>query len=146
MQALEETDRKQKHRRTLDNIIRFTSSVGEGTTFSGSFSGGENIVVRGEVRGKSDVDGVVVISQTGKWIGELTADTVIIAGYLEGDIFARDKIEVQATAQINGNLNCEVIAIETGAVHIGRIDMKNLKKFKNFKEKREQVGEDPLTE
>ena len=144
MQALEKSDRKARYRRTLDNVIRFTSSVGEGTTFTGSFSGGENIVVRGEVQGKSDVEGVVVISETGKWIGELTADVVIVAGYLEGDISAREKIEVQTTANINGNLFSPVIAIESGAVHIGRIDMKNLKQIKHFKEKREQTRDGML--
>lgn len=137
MQALEKKDRKQDFRRTLDSVIRFTSSVGEGTIFTGSFSGGENIVVRGEVHGKSEVEGVVVVTETGKWIGELTADIVIVAGYVEGDICARDKIEVQASANISGNLFSQVIAIESGAVHIGRIDMKNLKEIKHFKEKRE---------
>ena len=145
MQVLEKKDRKQGFRRTLDNVIRFTSSIGEGTTFTGSFGGGENIVVRGEVHGMSDVEGVVVITETGKWIGELIADVVIVAGYVEGDISARDKIEVQAGANISGNLFSQVIAIESGAVHIGRIDMKNLKEIKHFKEKRDYTDDAELS-
>jgi len=138
MQAVEKKVKKQGFRRTLDNIIRFTSSVGEGTTFTGTFGGGENIVVRGQVHGKSDVEGVVVIAETGQWIGELVADVVIVAGQVEGDISAREKIEVQSGAKIKGNLLSQVIAIESGAVHEGRIDMKNIKEIKHFREKREQ--------
>lgn len=141
-QALESNTRKEKKRgfrRTLDNIIRFTSSVGEGTSFTGSFSGGENIVVRGQVHGKSDVDGIVVIAETGKWIGELVADVVIVEGCVEGDIIAREKIEVQTSANVNGNLFSPVIAIESGAVHVGHIDMKNLQQIKHFEEKRGQL-------
>jgi len=130
-------EKKQAFRRTLDNIIRFTSSVGEGTSFNGSFSGGENIVVRGQVKGKSDVDGVVVVAETGKWVGELVADVVIVEGCVEGDIIAREKIEVQATAKINGNLFSPVIAIESGAVHVGHIDMKKGQQIKHYDEKRE---------
>ena len=130
-------EKKQGFRRTLDNIIRFTSSVGEGTLFTGSFSGGENIVVRGQVQGKSDVDGVVVIANSGKWLGELSADVVVVAGRVEGDIFAREKIEVQAGANITGNLTSPVIAIESGAVHVGRIDMRNIQQIKHYEEKRE---------
>ncbi|MGD8925947.1 MAG: polymer-forming cytoskeletal protein [Thioalkalispiraceae bacterium] len=139
MQAvpLEKKDKKQGLRRTLDNIIRFTSSVGEGTIFTGSFSGGENIVVRGQVQGKSDVEGAVVIAETGKWTGELIADVVIVAGCVEGDIRAREKIEVQAGARIKGNLYSPIIAIESGAVHVGRIDMKNLQQINHFDERRE---------
>ena len=137
--ALEKEKKEEKGglRRTLDNIIRFTSSVGEGTTFTGSFGGGENIVVRGQVQGKSNVDGVVVIAETGKWQGELIADVVIVAGHVEGDISAHEKIEVQTGANICGNLFSPIIAIESGAVHVGRIDMKKIKQIKHFKEKRE---------
>jgi len=122
-------------RRTLDNIIRFTSSIGENIEFNGSFSGEGNIVVRGHVKGESDVSSTVVIAETGHWDGKLTADIVIVAGIVNGDIVAREKIEVQANAKITGNLSCPVIAIETGAVHEGHIDM-NTTKVKRFEEKR----------
>lgn len=131
-------EKKQVYRRTMDNIIRFTSSVGEGTSFNGSFSGGENIVVRGQVNGKSNVDGAVVITESGKWVGELIAAVVIVEGCVEGDITAREKIEVQATARISGNLVSPMIAIETGAVQVGHIDMKKTQQIKRYEEKRDQ--------
>ncbi len=108
---------------TLDNFIRFTSSIGEQTDFSGSFNGGENIVVRGTVRGDSHVQGIVVITDTGRWIGSLSADVVIIAGKFHGDVTAREKIEVQSTAQVQGNLHSPSLAIEYGAVHVGHVLM-----------------------
>ena len=99
--------------RTLDSIIRFTSSIGEGSTFTGSFSGGENIVVRGKVQGESDVQGAVVIAESGHWIGQLKADIVVVAGKVESP----------------------VVAMETGAIHEGRLSMHS--KLKTFEEKRE---------
>lgn len=121
--------------RTLDSIIRFTSSIGEGSTFTGSFSGGENIVVRGKVNGESDVQGAVVIASSGHWIGHLKADIVVVAGKVEGDITAREKIEVLSGAHIKGNLASPVIAMETGAIHDGRLSMHS--KLSTFAEKRE---------
>lgn len=123
-------------RRTLDNIIRFTSSIGENIEFSGSFSGEGNLVVRGHVKGDSDVNSTVVIAETGSWDGKLTADTVIVAGIVNGDIVAREKIEVLENAKIIGNLSSPVIAIETGAIHEGHIDMSTTTKVKRFQEKR----------
>ena len=134
MQALEKNHR---FRRTLDSLIRFTSSVGEETIFNGSFNGGENIVVRGLVQGESNVHGIVVVTDTGRWHGKLTADVVIVAGQVEGDVVAREKIEVHNMAKIVGNLHSPVIAIESGAVHDGRIDMSNIDQIKHFEEKRE---------
>lgn len=121
--------------RTLDSIIRFTSSIGEGSTFTGSFSGGENIVVRGEVCGESDVQGAVVIADSGHWVGQLKADIVVVAGKVEGDISAREKIEVLNGAHIKGNLVSPVIAMETGAIHEGHLSMHS--KVSQFEEKRE---------
>lgn len=123
-------------RRTLDNIIRFATSIGENTEFTGSFSGGGNIVVRGHVKGESDACGVVVIAETGCWEGKLVADSVIVAGTVNGDIVAREKIELLSGSKIMGNLSCPVIAIETGAVHEGRMDMNTTTRVKHFQEKR----------
>jgi cytoskeletal protein CcmA (bactofilin family) len=121
--------------RTLDSIIRFTSSIGEGTTFTGSFSGGENIVVRGKVHGESDVQGAVVVASGGHWYGHLKADIVVVAGKVDGDVTAREKIEVLNGAHINGNLSSPVIAMETGAIHDGHVSMQS--KLNNFAEKRQ---------
>jgi cytoskeletal protein CcmA (bactofilin family) len=131
---------KQRLRRTLDNLIRVTSSVGEGTEFTGSFRGGENIVIRGCVRGESDVSGVVVIEHSGQWIGKLTADVVVIAGNVEGDVIARDKIEITAGARVLGNLKSPRIAIERGAIHEGTIHMRENTSLTRFEERRS----DPL--
>lgn len=119
--------------RKRDSVIRFTSSVGEGSVFTGSFSGGENIVVRGEVRGESDVQGAVVIDESGLWSGSLTADIVVVAGKVHGDIKARDKIEILKGAHIQGNMESPVITMETGAIHEGHLSMHG--KLKSFEEK-----------
>ena len=127
---------KQVSRRTLDNMIRFSTTIGENTEFTGSFSGRGNIVVRGHVKGESDACGIVVIAKTGCWDGKLVADNVIVSGTVNGDIVAREKIEVLSGSKIMGNLSCPVIAIETGAVHEGHIEMNTKTSVKRFKEKR----------
>ncbi len=123
-------------RRTLDKITRFSSCIGENTEFTGKFSGGENIVVRGHVKGESDACRVVLITETGCWDGKLVADIVIVEGTVNGDIVAGEKIELLSGSKITGNLSCPVIAIETGAVHDGNIDMNTTTKVERFEEKR----------
>ncbi len=124
-------------RRTLDKITRFSSCIGENTEFTGKFSGGENIVVRGHVKGESDACRAVVIAETGCWDGKLVADIVIVEGTVNGDIVAREKIEVLSGSKIIGKLSCPVFAIETGAVHDGQIDMNTTTRVERFEEKRD---------
>jgi len=140
---MSQMQKKPVFRRTLDNVIRFTSSIGENTEFTGSFSGGENIIVRGHVRGESDVNGAVVITETGRWEGRLKADIAIVAGVVNGDIIAREKIEILAGAKITGNLSSPVIAIETGAIHDGHMEMTSITQVQRFSEKRTGSTEIP---
>lgn len=125
-----------KTRRTLDDIIKFTSSIGENSIFTGSIATSDNVIVRGTIIGDSKVKGVIVIEPSGKWLGNITANILIINGHIEGNIIALDKIEIQKKAKIIGNVNSPKIAIESGAVHEGRIHMKDKTDITTFKEKR----------
>jgi cytoskeletal protein CcmA (bactofilin family) len=123
-------------RRTLDKISRFSSCIGENTTFTGKFSGGENMLVLGHVTGEGESCNVVVIGKQGRWDGTLDADVVIVEGTVNGDIVAREKIELLSGSKIKGNLSCPVIAMETGAIHDGHIDMNTTTKVERFEERR----------
>lgn len=123
-------------RRTLDHIIRFTSSVGEDAHFRGTFSGSKNIVVRGQVTGDSKINGVVAISDKGVWRGKITAGVIVVAGKVVGEIVAEEKLEILATGHIKGNISGPCIAIAIGAIHEGNICMREGSDITEFKEKR----------
>ena len=125
-----------RKRRTLDDVIRFTTTVGESTSFTGSLSGGESFVIRGKVRGDSVVNGVVVITETGSWNGSLRAETIVVAGKVDGVVEAKEKLEILSTAKIKGRISSPVIAIATGAVHEGEIQMQEETRITEFSEKR----------
>lgn len=127
---------KSTKRRTLDEVTRFTTSLGEGTRFTGTFSGGENYVIQGSVTGDSTMDGAVVIAETGEWIGTINARLVVVAGRVEGAINAREKLEILATARVKGNLQSPVVAIAAGAIHEGELRMGEPGQKTEFDEKR----------
>jgi cytoskeletal protein CcmA (bactofilin family) len=79
----------------------------------------------------------VVIAETGRWKGNLVADVVVVAGEVSGNITASGKIELLASAKVIGNLRCPVIAIATGAIHEGRMDMGPAMRVERFFEKRD---------
>lgn len=127
-----------KTRRTLDDIIRFTSSVGENSTFTGTIATSDNVVVRGTIIGDCKIEGIIVVEPSGKWLGDISANTLIINGHIEGNISALNKIEIQKDAKIIGNLNSPKIAIESGAIHEGQIHMKDNTHITTFDEKRQK--------
>ena len=114
---------RSKGRRTLDRVEGFSTCIGAETVFKGSFSGPGHCIIHGTVEGDCDLNGTVVIGDQGKWIGNVVAETILIAGQVEGDITAKDKMEIVSTARIKGKISAKVLAIAEGAIHEGQIQM-----------------------
>jgi len=127
---------RKKHRRTLDKVGGVSTVIGSGSIFVGEITGAENIIIHGEIRGDCDLQGTVVVEEGAKWVGTVRASNVIIAGLVEGNIIATDKLELASTAVIAGDLSGPVIAIAEGAVIKGGMKMTNVEGVTHFTDKR----------
>lgn len=127
---------KKKHRRTLDKVGGVSTVIGEDTTFEGNFSGTENIVVYGRVKGDCNLQGTVVVEEGAHWKGTLSAENVIIAGRVQGEVIATGKLELAHTAKIIGELRGPVIAVAEGAVIEGNMHMTEKSELMRYVEKR----------
>jgi len=116
---------RSKGRRTLDTVEGFATSVGEQTKLSGNISGNGHTIVLGTVEGDCDLDGTLVIGESGKWHGKLVAMSIVIAGEVEGEVWAKEKLEILSTARVKGVLKSKVLAIAEGAIHQGEVVMSN---------------------
>ena len=103
--------RRQKRRRSADQLVAFTSQIGAGLLFEGELRGVGNYQVQGEVVGDGEVEGVLAIAAGACWKGKLSADLVQIAGKVDGEVVARSKIELGPTAVVTGDLSAPLIAM-----------------------------------
>ncbi len=108
-------------RRSLDHLNKLPTILGREVVYVGVIEGCDNYVVHGRVEGNCDLNGVLLIGADGLWIGNITADTVIVRGRVEGAIHANFKIEVRPSARIKGDLSSPLIAVAEGAVLQGRV-------------------------
>ena len=128
---------QKKGRRTLDAVEGFATSVGEGTKISGNIGGKGHSIILGQVEGDCDLDGTLVIGETGRWLGNVKARTVVIAGEVEGEVMADEKLEILSTARIKGTIKAKSLAIAEGAVHQGEVSMSNQNEVTHFKDQRD---------
>lgn len=84
-----------------------------------------SIQVNGIVQGDLDVEASVVIGQGGKIKGNITAIFALIAGQVEGNVQAREQLHITKTAVITGDIICNSIIIDDGAVLNGDCKMQN---------------------
>jgi len=125
-----------KKRRATDNIVTYTTEVGPDAVFEGKLQGEGNYSVRGKIIGESDISGILLLETGGEWVGNVLADVVVIAGTVKGNVMAREKLELQVTGQVIGDLEAPVIAIAEGAVYDGKIKMAKAANITRYKERR----------
>lgn len=108
------------------------------TTIVGTITGTGAFVFCGIVEGDCDIDGTVTLARGAQWRGTISATDVVVAGTVEGDVRARQRVEVVGTARVTGRIVGHSIAIAEGAVIDGEIQVASGQGPHTFQEKREE--------
>jgi cytoskeletal protein CcmA (bactofilin family) len=99
------------------------ASVSQGIRIKGEVTGTENLFVDGQIEGKLDLGNAsVTIGPNGVVKADVTAREVIVRGRIDGKVVGSERIQISSTGQISGEIHCERIAIEDGAVLRGRVE------------------------
>ena len=111
-------------------IRRDAPQQAPGTTFiapniliEGTISGSEPVVVEGTIRGNVNLSGDLLLGTKARVEATLHARNVIIEGKLTGDVSADEKVELVATATVDGNIRAPKIVVAEGAKFRGNVDM-----------------------
>lgn len=112
------------------------TSVPEGLTIRGEVTGSESVDLRGTLEGPLTTEGFCHVHEGGSLRGRLSAADVIVEGILEGEILARGKVELGASARVKADIRAQAIAIADGCYFDGQIHMEGADERVRFQEKR----------
>jgi cytoskeletal protein CcmA (bactofilin family) len=124
-------------RRIQDSSAGPTTFIAPSTKIVGTLSGQGMYVFCGTVEGDCDIDGPLTLAEGGRWKGTMRANDIIIAGEVEGDVIARERVEISGTARVSGSLSGHSIAVAEGAVIEGEIRVTSGDSPVKFQEKRQ---------
>ncbi len=93
-----------------------TSVIGGRIAVKGKISGSGSLIVMGNLEGEIDLDGELVVSPPAKLRGQVRAKAIAVAGAIEGQIAAEEKIHLEKNAVFSGELHTGRISIAEGAV------------------------------
>lgn len=98
--------------------------IGAGIRINGEISGSENLLIEGRVDGKVNLSGNdVTIGKTGQVIADVTAKSIRVAGEVNGDLQAKERVVISGTGHVRGNVVAPRVVLEDGAIFKGSIDM-----------------------
>ena len=90
----------------------------------GRVSGSGEIVVNGLVNGTIDATGTVRVAEQGRVEATVHGRIVTVAGAVSGDITADERIELEPSAHVDGNITAPRILIKDGATFRGQVNMR----------------------
>ena len=101
------------------------SLIAQGSRVEGDLKFTEGLRIDGEVvgdiRANSDKPSILVISESALVQGEIHADHVIINGAVRGPVLARELLELQPKARIEGDVSYKALEMHQGAVISGHM-------------------------
>ena len=103
--------------------VRSTIAAGMQVAGDCSFQDGLQIdgQVRGNVIGEGDQPSVLVIGEGGSVQGAISADHVVIGGSVVGPVLARELLELQSKARVQGDVRYKTLEMQQGAVIAGQL-------------------------
>jgi cytoskeletal protein CcmA (bactofilin family) len=100
------------------------SVLDSNTTVTGDLESAASLRIDGRVEGKIRRADVVVLGVGATMTGDIHAREVVIGGTLNGSVFASERVELQATAIVTGDLVTQSVLIQEGGVANGRVLMR----------------------
>jgi cytoskeletal protein CcmA (bactofilin family) len=105
---------------------RIDCLIGAGTIVHGdiSFSGGLRLDgrVEGNVTAANEGSATLVVSEQARVDGDIKVSHVVINGSVNGQITAKDYLELQAKARVTGDVAYRTLEMHLGAVLQGRLN------------------------
>jgi cytoskeletal protein CcmA (bactofilin family) len=98
------------------------SVISAGLTIEGKIEGAGHVRIAGNFKGDVHVQGNLTIDAGARLTGGVKANTVIIAGELEGNIDSAARVELLQTGILNGDLKAGSLTVAAGSRMRGRAE------------------------
>lgn len=102
---------------------RINTVIGEGTLFTGTLRVEGSIIVHGEFEGTLTASESVIVGKSGSVRAGISARDATVAGKIKGKIVAKDRVELQTGARLEGDVFAKSFMIEEGVYFQGNCSM-----------------------
>jgi len=100
------------------------ANIGKSISIRGDLTGNEDMVIEGQVEGKVDLpNNQLTVGANGKLKAEIHAKSVVVIGHVEGNVYGIERVEIQATGRVEGDVNAPKLVVAEGAQLNGAIQM-----------------------
>src|SRR5436309_1293594 len=85
------------------------------------FSG--ELTLEAKLEGEISTDGILNLGETGVINGNLNVNTVVVRGKINGNVIAKERIEIKSKAEVFGDIRAAKLVIEEGVTLVGKTEV-----------------------
>ncbi len=97
--------------------------IAEDIEITGSVKCASTIQIDGKLNGDLSSAGNATIGANAVIHGNIAADSAVIKGQVNGNVNAKDRIQLTATAKLTGDIRAKRLSVEDGATLIGKTEV-----------------------
>jgi cytoskeletal protein CcmA (bactofilin family) len=100
--------------------------LGKETLFEGKMTFEGVFRLDGKFEGEIFDSGTLIVGETAIVKGKIGINTIIINGLVEGEVYAKARVEIHSTGKVYGKLFTPILTINEGAIFEGHCKMEGV--------------------
>lgn len=112
-----------KERKNFADSEQLDTLIGKEILAEGTLNSEGDIQINGQFKGDIKSHGDVIIAEHAKVKADITAINAYVAGEVDGNINATERLEILETGRVNGNVTSQALSIEPGGILKGSSTM-----------------------
>jgi len=102
---------------SVKNVLNSDVEIKGNLKFAGE------LTFEGKLEGEINADGTLHLGDSAVVTGNVNVGTVIVRGKMNGNIVAKDKIEIKAKTELFGDIRGAKLVIEEGVTFVGKTEI-----------------------
>ncbi len=103
--------------------MQTAARIGETIVIKGEMTASEDVTIAGRVEGTVSVEGhALTVAPGASVVADIHAADIVVQGKVFGSMTAERRVEIDATADVEGEISAPVVRVEDGAVLTGRVE------------------------
>ena len=100
--------------------------LGKETSFEGKMTFQGMFRLEGKFEGEIFESGTLIVGESAVVKGKIDVHTIIISGHVEGDLYAKGRVEIHGSGKFHGNLLAPSLVVNEGGILEGYCKMEKI--------------------
>lgn len=105
-------------------VERRANDLGKSVVIKGELSGSEDLTLDGQMEGSISLPAhTLTVGPQAEVKADITAKAVVVSGLVTGNVSAGDRVEIQSTGSVTGDVTSPRLVIADGGSLRGKVEM-----------------------